>query len=66
MIEPRSGCSYQIRLCSGELRRWRFEGVDERGLAWWCDEESGRVFSEAALLYAWEVVGEVAPPQGPP
>jgi hypothetical protein len=49
---------YVVRLCSGELRRWRFDGVDARGMAWWQDEESGASFSEAGLMYMWEVVGE--------
>ncbi len=52
------GRIYNIRLCSEELRRWRFLGADPHGLEWWEDEESGRAFSEASLMYAWEVVGE--------
>ena len=55
-MEPVSGCSYVIRLCSGELRTWRFEGVDVRGFGWWLDEETGFGFSDASLLYAWEIV----------
>ena len=27
-MEPRIGQRYTIRLCSGELRCWRFEGAD--------------------------------------
>lgn len=48
---------YIVRLCSGELRRWRHLGVDAAGLAWWRDEETLLTFSEAMLMYAWEVVG---------
>jgi len=55
-MEPVDGCSYMIRLCSGELRRWRFEGVDARGFGWWLDEETGFGFSDASLMYAWEIV----------
>lgn len=49
------GRIYAVRLCSGELRRWRFDGVDGNGLAWWQDEETGLGFSEASLMYAWEI-----------
>ena len=49
---------YVIELCSGERRRWRYLGVDEREFAWWRDEESGRTFSEASLMYAWEIIAE--------
>ncbi|HMV93789.1 MAG TPA: hypothetical protein PLE66_09255, partial [Thauera aminoaromatica] len=55
-MEPVGGCSYVIRLCSGELRRWRFEGVDQRGFGWWLDEETGLGFSDASLMYAWEIL----------
>ena len=55
-MEPVSGATYVIRLCSGELRRWRFEGVDARGFGWWLDEETGFGFSDASLMYAWEIV----------
>ena len=57
-MEPKPDRSYRIRLCSGELGRWRFDGVDARGFAWWRDEETGLSFSEASLMYAWEIVGE--------
>jgi len=49
---------YVIELCSGERRHWRFLGWDARELAWWRDEDSGREFSEASLMYAWEIVAE--------
>lgn len=54
-MELMCGHVYAVRLCSGELRRWRFDGVDGGGLAWWRDEESGLGFSEASLMYAWEI-----------
>ncbi len=57
-MEPQIGRSYTIRLCSGELRRWRFEGVDARGLGWWRDQDSGLGFSEASLMYAWQIEAE--------
>ncbi|HQZ01550.1 MAG TPA: hypothetical protein PKW99_02765 [Thauera sp.] len=49
---------YSIRLCSGELRQWRFEGRDARDFAWWRDVETGASFSETGLMYAWEIVPE--------
>ncbi len=57
-MEAREGCVYIIELCSGEHRRWRFLGADPRGAVYWCDEETGRVFSEASVMYAWKIVAE--------
>ncbi|WEN42006.1 hypothetical protein CKCBHOJB_01591 [Thauera sp. GDN1] len=57
-MQVRAGHSYTIRLCSGELRCWRFEGADARGLGWWRDAETGLSFSEASLMYAWQIEGE--------
>jgi hypothetical protein len=57
-MKPQADQTYLIRLCSGELRRWHFDGVDTRGVAWWRDEETGMSFSEASLMYAWEIVGK--------
>lgn len=54
---PRVGGCYLIRLCSGELRCWRFEGREPHGLGWWRDEETGLSFSEASLMYAWQIEG---------
>ncbi|MDD3677010.1 hypothetical protein [Thauera propionica] len=55
-MELESGRNYVIRLCSGEIREWRFDGRDSCGFAWWCDVETGKGFSEAGLLYAWEIL----------
>jgi len=55
-MEPVGGCSYVIRLCSGELRRWRFEGVDQRGFGWGVGGGRGLGFSDASLMYAWEIL----------
>ena len=55
-MELESGRNYVIRLCSGEIREWRFDGRDARGFAWWRDVENGLGFSEAGLLYAWEIL----------
>lgn len=55
-MELECGRTYVIRLCSGELREWRFDGRDAGGLAWWRDVETGLGFSEAGLLYAWEIL----------
>lgn len=55
-MELECGRTYVIRLCSGELREWRFDGRDARGLAWWRDVETDLGFSEAGLLYAWEIL----------
>ena len=57
-MEPRIGQRYTIRLCSGELRCWRFEGADARELGWWRDVDTGLSFSEASLMYAWQIEGE--------
>lgn len=61
MIEPVSGGVYEIELCSGERRRWRYLGPGERCQVWWHDMESGREFSEASVMYAWQIVREVVP-----
>ncbi len=55
-MELRVGQIYAVRLCSGELRRWRFDGQDARGFAWWHDVETDMGFSESSLLYAWELL----------
>ena len=57
-MEPRIGQRYTIRLCSGELRCWRFEGADARELGWWQDVGTGLSFSEASLMYAWQIEAE--------
>ena len=57
-VTPQEERIYIVQLCSGERRRWRFLGLDAQGLAWWRDEETGRTFSEASLMYVWEIVAE--------
>ncbi|ENO89948.1 hypothetical protein [Thauera linaloolentis] len=57
-MELETGRIYPVRLCSGEIRAWRFEGRDGRGFAWWRDAETGVGFSEAGVLYAWELLPE--------
>jgi len=57
-VTPQEERIYIIQLCSGERRCWCFLRLDARGLAWWRDEETGRTFSEASLMYAWEIVAE--------
>lgn len=57
-MELKVGRIYVVSLCSGELRRWRFDGQDERSFAWWHDVETGMGFSESSLLYAWELLQE--------
>jgi len=52
------GTTVYVELCSGELRRWRYLGSIAPLQAGWHDEESGLVFSESSLLYAWRVVRE--------
>lgn len=59
-VKVRDGCVYVVRLCSGEERRWRCEGSDARGARWWRDLETGMSFSEASLMYVWEVLREEA------
>ncbi|WP_169201771.1 hypothetical protein [Aromatoleum bremense] len=57
-MTPQVDRVYVIELCSGELRRWSFLGLDRRETAWWRDEETGRTFSEASLMYVWKIVAE--------
>ncbi|WP_332670417.1 hypothetical protein [Aromatoleum sp.] len=57
-MEMREGRVYIVELCSGEHRRWRFLGPDARGTVCWRDEETGRVFSEASVMYVWTIVAE--------
>lgn len=57
-MTPQEERIYIVQLCSGEHRRWRFLGLDAQGLAWWRDEETRRTFSEASLMYVWEIVAE--------
>ena len=58
MTEPILNNEYRIALCSGEIRRWRYLGLDELSQAWWCDMETGLEFSESSLMYAWQIVAE--------
>lgn len=57
-MEAREGRVYIVELCSGEQRRWRFLGADAGGVVCWRDEETGRVFSEASVMYVWKIVAE--------
>lgn len=57
-MELKSGVVYIVELCSGERRRWRFLGLDARGIAWWRDETTARSFSESSLMYVWQIIGE--------
>lgn len=60
-LEPTVGDEYQIALCSGEVRRWRYLGPDPGGRGWWRDTEALCQFSEDTLMYAWQVVERIAP-----
>ena len=60
-MTPVVGTVYEIALCSGERRHWRYLGADARGSRWWRDCESGSEFSEGSLMYAWSIVGEIPP-----
>ncbi|MBK8522946.1 MAG: hypothetical protein IPL58_01725 [Betaproteobacteria bacterium] len=65
MIQPELNAVYLVELCSGEQRRWRHCGVDGRGVGWWQDMETGVEFSEASLLYVWQILQrEDEPPTG--
>ena len=59
--EPTVGDEYRIALCSGEVRRWRYLGLDPSGRGWWRDTETLYQFSEDSLMYAWQVVEKIAP-----
>ncbi|SBT04728.1 hypothetical protein ACCAA_180021 [Candidatus Accumulibacter aalborgensis] len=56
MIEPESNAIYEIELCSGEHRRWRYLGADSCSSVWWRDLETGSEFNEAGLMYAWQII----------
>ncbi|MDD5248118.1 MAG: hypothetical protein PHY45_03980 [Rhodocyclaceae bacterium] len=56
MIKPELQAIYEVEFCSGEHRRWRYLGPDSRSLNWWQDVETGREFSEASVMYAWQIV----------
>ena len=60
MDAPRPGRTYDIELCSGEHRRWRYLGRIGNGEPGWCDIETGQAFSESGLMYAWKIIAEVA------
>ena len=48
---------YEIQLCSGELRYWRYLGLDSRNQAWWLDIETKQEFNESSLMYSWSITG---------
>lgn len=48
---------YEIELCSGELRYWKYLGPDSRTQVWWLDMETNQEFSESSLMYAWRING---------
>lgn len=57
MNTPVLNAIYDIELCSGEQRIWRYLGEDLRRTIWWEDMESGLEFSEGSLMYAWRIIG---------
>lgn len=58
MSMPIPNTIYDIELCSGEQRIWRHLGSDTRAMIWWEDMESGLEFTEASLMYAWQIIGQ--------
>ena len=60
-LEPTVGYEYRITLCSGEVRRWLYLGLDPSGRGWWRDTETLYQFSEDSLMYTWQVVEKIAP-----
>jgi hypothetical protein len=48
--------TYDIELCSGEIRYWRYLGVGLRDETWWMDTVTGRVFNESGIMYAWKLL----------
>jgi len=46
---------YDIELCSGEIRYWRYLGVGSREEIWWMDTATGQVFNESGIMYAWKL-----------
>jgi PAS domain S-box-containing protein len=61
MNEPKRGGIYVIELCSGEFRRWHHLGPGGQSQAWWRDIETGLVFSENSVMYAWRIAGQENP-----
>lgn len=61
MIEPQANAIYEVELCSGERRHWRYLGPDAHAVVWWQDVESGREFNESGLMYAWRIVAQAMP-----
>jgi hypothetical protein len=61
MITPEFNAVYVVELCSGEQRRWRYRGVDGRGVGWWQDMETGVEFSDTSLLYVWQLLRKEEP-----
>ena len=57
MNPPILNAIYDIELCSGEQRIWRYLGEDRHAAIWWEDIESGLEFSEGSLMYAWKIIG---------
>ena len=64
MTELIPNTTYNIELCSGEIRRWRYLGPDASAQVWWHDMETGLEFNESSLMYAWQILPdeEEAPP----
>ena len=57
---------YTVELCSGELRQWKYLGLDSRRLVWWMDLETRQEFNESSLMYAWSVKEGVESHQNAP
>ncbi|MBU3656479.1 MAG: hypothetical protein FGM35_00410 [Rhodocyclaceae bacterium] len=47
---------YSIQLCSGEVRLWKYLGEGKGGRVWWNDQDSGTIFNEESILYAWQIL----------
>jgi len=56
MIELDTDGVNEIELCSGEHRRWRYVRPDSYSSVWWRDLETGSEFSEASLMYVWQII----------
>lgn len=47
---------YPVKLCSGEVRRWKYLGQGAGERIWWCDVTTGSIFNEESILYTWEIL----------
>ncbi|MBS1228360.1 MAG: domain S-box [Proteobacteria bacterium] len=65
MVEAEPDAIYEIELCNGERRRWRYCGAVSQSQIWWRDMETGREFNETSVMYAWTIIRKEEPSTKP-